>query len=185
MKHFPPFLISTIFLLQAGCATGPHSTPLAQAFVQVPQHFLGNLTPADRQYFLRETEGDARIQTGQNLNFSYDGEKPLSGEGPLTFHLFANAPKPTVGIVLEHPPQDARHPPSTSLHILQSDRGHWVEVTANVLPQPADARLFYEFNPGNDTLQVRPYQRTPKGEFEPGKVMQTWRWTGHRFVAKI
>jgi hypothetical protein len=149
----------------------------------VPDHYLGDLSLADRRFWLRENAGDARTVDGRNLNFSYDGEQPISGEGPLTFHVFSSAARPTVGIFIERFYDNAtRIPPSTSLYVLSYEHGRWTDITRQVTPLPFDPRLHYEFSPSADTLTVHTYTRSHKGYVTPGHILYVWHWTGTRFT---
>src|SRR4051812_41905079 len=98
-------------MLVAGCANRSPVSPVAREFLRIPDRYLGALSHADRRFFLRETAGDTRIVDGNNLNFSWDGERPISGEGPFTLHLFSATARPTVGIFIERFYDTANHVP--------------------------------------------------------------------------
>jgi hypothetical protein len=157
----------------------------ARAFLQVPDHYVGNISKTDRRRWLKDSDlprDPWQVIEGRNLHFSYDGEESLGGEGPFTLHVFTS-PKShrTIGIFIERfYDASTRTPPSTSLYILSGD--HWTDVTRQVLPQPFDPRLYYEFSPSADTITVRTYGRSREGYITPGRVLERWQWSGSRFT---
>jgi hypothetical protein len=186
MKYAVQFLLSLCAIILTSCASGHHLSPVEREFLRVPDHFVGNLSHGDRRFFLRETvdRGDNSIVNGRNINFRYDGEQRIRGEGPLTFHLFSSSAVLTSGIFIERFYDSATHiPPATSLYILASHGNQWRDITRQVLPEPFDPRLCYEFSPSSDRLSVRAYTRSPQGYVIPGRTLRIWRWTAGRFVA--
>jgi len=172
-------------LLLGGCTTSSTSGSVAKAFLRVPSHYLGNLSVADRRHFLLATVGrnDFSILDGRNLLFRWDGEEPMGGEGPFTFHVFGPSARPTVGIFIERFYDKSTHiPPSTSLYILSRDHTGWSDFTWQVLPQPFDPRLYYEFLPSSDTLNVRAYTHSDRGYITPGRLLCVWKWERDHFT---
>ena len=171
---------------------------MARAFIRVPEQYVGHITKADRKFFVAETLKELKpnradpelapshIYQGRNLNFSWDGEEEMSGEGPLTFHRFDSPPHRLVIGVFVMRFYNARRPatsPPTSLYILSFDGARWADVTGSVLPQPFDLRRCYEFSPSADVLTVRTCTRSGRSSMTPGRVLSVWSWTGSRFVS--
>ena len=100
MSNALRILLSIGSLLVVSCTVCSSGSPVAREFLRVPDHYVGNLSRADRRFWLHTTAGDERTLQDRNLNFSYDGEQELSGEGPLAFHLFSSSGRPTVGIFI-------------------------------------------------------------------------------------
>jgi len=126
------FLISLGAITLTGCVSGRDPSAVEREFLRVPDHFVGNLSHGDRRLFLREMNDRERnrIVDGSNINFSYDGELPIGGEGPLTFHLFSSPGSPTSGIFIERFYDTSTHiPPATSLYILASQGNQWRDIT--------------------------------------------------------
>ena len=103
----------------------------------------------------------------------------MGGEGPLTLHLFSSSAQPTVGIFIERFYDNAtRIPPDTSLYILTENDDRWEDITRQVLPEPFDPGLFYEFSPSSDSLTVRAYTTTKEGYITEGNILHIWKWSG-------
>lgn len=180
----PLLCLALASLCSLGAKAGEVLEP-SRAFLQVPDHFVGNISKADRRRWLKEVDlprNPWHVLDGRNLRFSYDGEEPLGGEGPFTLHVFGSrGSERIVGIFIERFYDPAtRTPPSTSLYILSGDG--WTDVTRQVLPEPFDPRLYYEFSPSHDTLTIRAYGRSREGYITPGRVLRRWRWSGSRFT---
>lgn len=190
-----PALVAILFI--TSYAPASESSRVARAFVRVPERYVGHVTKADRKFFVAETlkqlkrvqadpgSAPSHIYQGRNLNFSWDGEEEMSGEGPLTFHRF-DAPRHRllVGVFIMrfyNPRRPATSPP-TSLYILSFDGVRWADITSSVLPQPFDPRLCYEFSSSSDVLTVRTYTSSKRSFMVAGRVLGVWRWTGNRFV---
>ena len=69
---------------------------VVRVFLQLPTRYVA-VTQHDRRRWVREVEFPrdpwGTLDGRFNLTFSYDGEEPLSGEGPFIIHLLSSPPR--------------------------------------------------------------------------------------------
>ena len=178
--------VIVIALLLASVAHATDVPELARVFVDLPERYVAHVTKADRQRWLKEVHPfkDAYHNNaeGRNLSFSYDGEEPMSGNAPFTLHIFKSpASRRCVGVAVQREG-------AAAVHILSRRGGKWIEITREVVPQPINPKLYYEFDARDDVLSVSDYVLTRIHSYDtqpypyPSKLLEKWRWTGERFA---
>ena len=173
-------LLLGLVIVDAVCAAD--HPEIARAFLQVPNHYVGNITKSDRARWLKllDVQNEAKeVIDGKNLTFSYDGEFPLSGEGPFIIHLFSSSPRAQViGIFIERPGKTPRR----SLYILSHSGSTWSDITSQVIPRPVQTDLCYEFSSADDNVRVCTCDDSAKMLLTPGRVLDRWTWSRNKFI---
>jgi hypothetical protein len=175
-----------IALVLASVSHAADVPELARVFVDLPERYVAHVTKADRQRWLDEVQpfkdpyhNNAK---GRNLSFSYDGEEPMSGNGPFRLHIFKSpVSRRVVGVALQREG-------AAAVHILSRRGGKWVEITGEVVPKSINPKLYYDFDAWDDVLSVSDYVLTRLHSYDaqpylyPSKLLEKWRWTGERFA---
>ena len=87
--------IAVLLLAGAQFTSGAELPEVVRVFLQLPTRYVA-VTHRDRRWWVREIDFPRdpwHTLNGRNLTFSFDGEEPLSGEGPFIVHLLASPPR--------------------------------------------------------------------------------------------